>query len=227
MGFLKFLKREKKEGLDELDLPPAPPPLGGFEESMPELPDFGAEKLSGSEMPEFDFPKEEEKMPEFPSFQETEEASSPIQPVSAPPVFETAPFIEQPMPEAGPAEPEQSIAEESPQFTQQEARPRIARRLFHHERQAPRMASERKKDSEQIIKSGKTVYVRVDEFKMVLGNINIVRKDIKKSDDALMKLENIKLSKDKSFDRVKASLEDLQKKLIFVDKTLFKGDGNY
>ena len=51
----------------------------------------------------------------------------------------------------------------------------------------------------------------------------MTRNDLRKSEEALMKFENIKNAKDKSFDKVKSSLEDLQKKLIFIDKTLFKG----
>jgi len=70
--------------------------------------------------------------------------------------------------------------------------------------------------------AARTVYVRVEDFKAMLGTINIIRNDLRKSDEALMKLENIKNSKDKSFDRIKLHLDDLQKKLIFVDKTLFE-----
>src|SRR5437773_1236800 len=48
MGFFKFLKREKKGNIDELDLPPAPPPLEGFDDKdsdfgkgqMPDFPNF-------------------------------------------------------------------------------------------------------------------------------------------------------------------------------------------
>ena len=66
------------------------------------------------------------------------------------------------------------------------------------------------------------------------GNLDFLKDDIhiigfdggnlKKSEEALMKMESIKNAKDKSFDNVKSSLEDLQRKLIFVDKTLFKGE---
>lgn len=225
MGFLKFLKRGKKESLDELDLPPAPPPLEGFEENLPELPDF-EEKISapehemGQEM-KFDFPENvpdlgkedfpdmnfpEEKIaessetPEFPDFPEFEEK---------PPI----PLVRAPMPQAPqtavPAapKPQQEPEEKKPDFAPEF--PRMGGKLFAHEkrREIPR-----------------TIYVRVDNFKATLGSINLVRSDLRESEEALTKLENIKSSKDKSFDKIKSSLEDLQKKLIFVDKTLFKGD---
>ena len=222
MGFLKFLKRERKDTLDELDLPPAPPSLEGFEENMPELPDlpdFEDEKISApkEEMPGFDFPEEEQNVPalgkedtmEFPTFSEMREKPMPVQPFNMP----------QQIPE--PMSEQESIAEEQPaeeeqEFMPSEAYPKAAGRLFSHEK---RMLRERP--------SAKTIYVSVDNFKATLGSINMVRSSLRKSEEALMKLESIKSAKDKSFDKIKGSLEDLQRKLIFVDKTLFKGAGNY
>ena len=52
----------------------------------------------------------------------------------------------------------------------------------------------------------------------------MIRSDLRKSEEALLKLEQMKGAKDRSYDKFKASLDDLQKKLIFIDKTLFKGD---
>ena len=215
MGFLKFLKREKKEALDELDLPPAPPPLEGFEEvpELPELPEF-PELPEISAEPKFEFPEpestSEEKIPEFLSFPEFEEklpeplapVSAPITPISAPPIPETMPQ---------PIEPEQPTVET--RFATTETYPKIAGRLFAKEK---RFLHERP--------TGKTIYVRVDKFKATLGSINMARSDLRKSEEALARLENIKNTKDRSFDKVKTSLDDLQGKFIFIDKTLFEGD---
>ena len=228
MGFLKFLKRGKRESLDELDLPPAPPLLEGFEENLPELPelpDFD-EKISAPEhgmegemkfdfpenvpdlgkedFPGMNFPDENieggKQLPEFPDFPEFEE-KLPVPPVRAPMPQAPRPAIPAaPEPQQEPEEEKQGFA---PEF------PRMGRRLFAHEKRK---------------EIPKTIYVRVDNFKATLGSINLVRSDLRKSEEALMKLENIKNSKDKSFDKVRASLDDLQKKLIFIDKTLFKGE---
>ena len=216
MGFLKFLKRGKKESLDELDLPPAPPPLEGFEENLelPELPDF-EEKISAPEMPEkempkFDFPEEKfpdmgkGDFPDFSSFPEMKKEPEPVAPFIAP----SMPALEVPRTEIPAAQkPQQYTEEEKPSFMPEI--PRMGRRLFAHEnrKEIPR-----------------TIYVRVDNFKATLGSINLVRSDLRKSEEALTKLENIKSSKDKSFDKVRSSLDDLQKRLIFIDKTLFKGE---
>lgn len=220
MGFLKFLRREKRDTLDELDLPPAPPPLGGFEDNMPELPDFpdfGEEKISApkEDMADFNFPEEEQGIPEskentmeFPSFPEIEEKPMPaIPPVRAPfAVPETMPPMPEPEPE------QEEIAEEQPMPS--DTYPKMAGRLFSQEK---RILRERP--------SAKTIYVSVDNFKATLGSINMVRSNLRKSEEALMKLESIKNATDKSFDKMKGLLDDLQRKLIFVDKTLFKDEG--
>ena len=221
MGFLKFLKREKKESLDELDLPPAPPPLEGFEEEMPELPEFPQfpeleEELSSGikEMPEFELPTEEENvseskqdvLPELPYFELKEQPIIPIHPIRAPSI---EPMPQSPQPLTLP----QQIPQEEPKFIFKETYPKIDESVFLKEKKPIR-----------VMPSGKSVYVRVDMFKATLGNINIVRGDLRKADEALVKLETIKNAKDKSLDRIRSLLDDLQRKLIFIDKTLFKGE---
>jgi len=212
VGFLKFLKREKKKSLDELDLPPAPPPLEGFEENLelPEFPDFGEKISAPEEMPTFEFPEEktpskEEAIPEFPAFPEMEEEPRTFIQPKATAIPEPAPMLSQSMPLP------QAPEEEQPMPAN--IYPKMERRLFAHEK---RLLRERP--------SARTIYVRVDNFKAALGNINIVRSDLRKSEEALAKLENMKNAKDKSLDKMKSLLDDLQKKLIFIDKTLFEGE---
>ena len=216
MSFLKFLKREKKESLDELDLPPAPPPLGGaepgfdasdFEERLPEFPEFDEKISAQQEMQEFEFPEEKMNMPgkeampglDFPEMEETEEYAPPVRA----PSNQLAPSI--------PRMQEPQVSEE--ETRQSSYYPKMSGRLFAHERRILRQRP-----------NVKTIYIRIDNFKATLGSINIVRSDLRKSEEALNKLETIKGAKDRSFDKVKTSIDDLQKKLIFIDKTLFKGE---
>ena len=226
MGFLKFLKREKKQDFDDFDLPPAPPPLEGFEESMPEppeLPDFG-EKISAPEYKEEDFkfnlPEKEEPMPELEDMDldkeldmgkdfekelampemEPEEPTEPVQSQRSIPNIPAAQTISAPAMEEHMEEAEEKQAIQD----------MYSRRLFAHKphmRQRP---------------TSRSVYVRIEDFKAMLGTISIIRNDLRKSEETLVKLETIKNSKDRSFDRIKSHLDDLQKKLIFVDKTLFE-----
>lgn len=210
--------------MDELDLPPAPPPLedskmnfdsSGYGEELPEFPELDEKISAPDSMPMFDFP-EEEKMPDmgkyisgFPGFPGME------QDMPAPPNPAIAPVKE---PAARPMPSITQQAQETGQISQDEVEsvesyPKPAGKLFSHEKKSLRQHP-----------NVKTIYVRVDNFKATLGNINILRGDLRKSEEVLNKLENIKNSKDKSFDKMRASLDDLQKKLIFIDKTLFKGE---
>ena len=208
---MKFLKREKKSDFDELDLPPAPPSLdsefAGLDEGMelPEIPDFPEEKISAPNEPDFDLEKDElpELKDDIPELGQRQE----IQPISMP----TTMPKDMPAPELKPVE--QQPYPEDPRFTPLDGYPKIERKLFAQEKAALRERP-----------SGKSIYVKVGKFKAALGSINVVRSDLRKSEDALMKLENIKNSKDRSFDRIRNSLDDLQRKLIFIDKTLFKED---
>ena len=220
MGFLKFLKREKKEeALEDLDLPPAPPPLDGFDDKTPEMPEFPEfdEKISAPDnFPKFNFPEKEEEISQsdenksalFPSFPEMEESMSPIEPVRVTPSPALQPLLSiKPMPQYEENVPQQ---ESKPMHDEDS---KTGRGLFRHEKSMLREISGRKE-----------IYVRVDKFKAMLQSISIMRSNLRKSGEALMKLENIKNSKDRSYDKIKSSIDDLQNKLIFVDKTLFKGD---
>ena len=219
MGFFRFLKKDKQQGNEaELDLPPAPPPIEGFEDdkdaNFPEFPQISAPK---DEDFKFDFSQDDKmpelgkevELPDFPDLEDLDKGPSPSpQPDSMPnaqqyprmmPVFNQAPMPRQEF--NGPLI--QPTVQTSPA--------------------APLQANPKHRGPERIVRSGESMYVRVDRFKIVLDHINIIRSDLRKSDADLMKLEGLKHEKDKSFDKFRVSLDDLQKKLIFVDKTLFKG----
>ena len=65
--------------------------------------------------------------------------------------------------------------------------------------------------------------MRVDKFRNVLRNISEIRGSLKVSNEVLSKLNEIDANAEKDFEKWKNVMTDLQKKLVFVDKTLFKG----
>ena len=196
MAFFKFLKMGKKEASENLDLPPAPPSLGGFDEKLAfDMPDFEKEVISGGE---FKFPEEElpelDKMPEFPGSPELEEMP------------EELPFPPIPSIGAPQAMPELEQIQEGPKLDI-----------------PAKMEKELLKPEKKVLLGKRAIYIKVNQFRSMVSDINKIRRDLKESEDALTKLENIKNAKDKSFDKIKSSLDDLQKKLIFIDKT-FEGE---
>ena len=207
MGFLKFLKREKKEEkLDDLDLPPAPPPLEGFEDDKDLQMDFDKEPLQ-DDFPQADAGNEESfdlEAPEIPSDIDIEK------PIEMPEL--SAPEDTYDEPKEGTDQYELPQQQEMPQEQIQATQPQRHRGLFRHE-SMPRH-----------VPIGKSVYVEVESFKSSLSHISDVRSSLRKSEGELSKLESIKSAKDKSFEKLRVSLDDLQKKLIFIDKTLFKGE---
>ncbi|MBI1934922.1 hypothetical protein HYS31_00630 [Candidatus Woesearchaeota archaeon] len=211
VGFFKFLKRGKEKAEEGgLDLPPMPPMDEGlsmdahgidFDKDLPDLPELqGLDKDfdNASGVSEFDIPKIDEwpqAAAEQPASELDREATNQTLPV--------------------PQTPEQNI---EPQNIQKDISGLIhlseepKSQISVHGRNFPRAHA------------GKTVYVRVDDFKAALGTINMVKTDLRKWEGALAKLENVKAAKDSSFEKIRTSIGDLQKKLIFIDKTLFKGD---
>ena len=204
MGFLKFLKKKEKDvSLDEsLDIPPPPPAI------KPILPKPGME---GGELPKdlpsFKFgeetPPTESKLPELPK-EEMHDLDIPSFPsleeehefTPKPPMKEHEPDF--PLPDKESMEPEEEPEHE---YTGSVAERRHLGRMPkgpHH--------------------------IRLDKFKETLKNINKIRSDLKKSDDILHNLVKSIGEEGSGFEKWKNSMGDIQKKLIFVDKTLFKGD---
>ena len=66
------------------------------------------------------------------------------------------------------------------------------------------------------------VFVEVERFKDVLDDLNSAKILLKDGAEIMSKLEEIRLEKDKNFDKWKTQLEDIQRKLIFIDRTLFE-----
>ena len=246
VGFLKFLNRGKKtDSLEDLDLPPAPPPLeGSGGHDMPDFPDLDSDKGFSMEQqqPEMDLPPQAPKqqdlpnseMPDFPQlpdFEELHEPNMDIPPISMPdggfedhedlhdysmPLEEEKPMAEeQPLLddfEIPKAQKPQDFSEPLAQPIQRSAPVIEKKRLF-----APR------NDSLSQQARPESLYIRVDKFRTILGSVNTIRGDLKKYENSIGNLQNISNSKNASSEKIKLMLNDLQKKIIFIDRTLFKG----
>ena len=214
VGFLKFLKREKKEdALGDIDLPPAPPSLEDFDKSIPDFSDFGESNFSAKEgyMQKFDFPDIEDEIPKT-------DKEKIVQDFSALPKMEESPIMPIDI-----NKPQNMIKPEipMPQPTPPPKREDVI--LDAYKKTQSKNSEKERRILRQSMNTGE-VYVRIDKFKATLGSINIIRNDLKRSEEKLIKLENIKNDKDNALDKIKSSMDDLQKKIIFVDKILFKGE---
>ena len=228
MGFLKFLKRDKKKdfAMDELDAPPLPPDMKNmdFQDSMPDIPDIeGMPDLDGP-MPkdwpkeEFENPVEKEKfeiprpMPDFPIENKLPE----------PPKFGSLRSIrdvpKESEPFAAPKFDFKPRQQEMPDY-EEPIEPRPVRDY------AQKAEKEAVREERDLIShkdaTGKT-YIRMDRFRSILMDINEIKGDIKNAASSIEKMQGIDRNKEAEFEKWKANMNDLQKKIIFVDKTLFK-----
>ena len=232
MGFLKFLKREKKGlSFEGMDLPPSPPSLkdidgnlpSNFVDDLPELPHFSdLEDIRVDKGKQMDFMSskmDEKNMPPMPAMEFMPEQPK-MEPLSKMPQF----------PENMP--PSLNMDQMRQQMRgqlqylgkqQQEDAQKISQRQPRDYSKISGTLMERENSRPMRLAQG-PLYIKVEKFKLALGSINVMRSDLKKSDYALSKLENIKTAKDKSFEKMKSLVEDTQKKLIFIDKTLFRGE---
>jgi hypothetical protein len=68
----------------------------------------------------------------------------------------------------------------------------------------------------------KPLFVKADDYKSILGALTVIRSKIGDSEKILADLNELKNVKDKSFEKWRTELEDIQRKLLYIDKTLYE-----
>lgn len=69
------------------------------------------------------------------------------------------------------------------------------------------------------------VYVKVDDYKDVLEIMDVIKKKIIETKGVLQKLNDLKNAEDTEFDAWSAELEEVERKIAFIDRTLFEPQG--
>lgn len=122
---------------------------------------------------------------------------------------------------------EQLPKPEQTSITPPEIKIPVEKPITPYEREERRAVREEEKILRHRAEHLEPIYLRIDKFKIALNNISIIRNDLKKADNALIKLSEIKTEEDKEFEKWYNVVGDIQKKLIFVDKTIFKGEAEW
>ncbi|HLG23549.1 MAG TPA: hypothetical protein VI564_01320, partial [Candidatus Nanoarchaeia archaeon] len=211
--------------------------------SMPDFPDLDSDLSSQGNQKEGDLPpsvpaqqEAEPQMPDFPQlpdFEELHEPNMDIPPISMPEGDLEADHNYQDYSISQQPEQEQTADLQSldddfemPQIPKQ---PILSKPAVPDIQQVPKSQVVEKRrlfaPRENVTESSQpeSLYIRVDKFKDILGNVNVIRTDLKKYENSLGNLQDINNSKNNSSEKIKAMLNDLQKKIIFIDRTLFKG----
>lgn len=255
LGFLKFLKRDKKkepdlglEKMGDLDVPPAPPDLGekdiGKLPGLPELPELPEKPAPGIEEKPISGvkPPEEEKLPgldltkekPLPELGLPEE--KPLPGLELPPLptlekegpigvpkaekFPELPEVEPRVQKPGPIFPVEK-PEMQPKIVAPKFPPRIKPGISPYGRLERSAVREERAVLRHEGAKGH-VYLRMDRFKGILNGTRIMKNDLKTASQSIVKLNEINANNDKVFEKWHKVMTDLQKKLIFIDKTLFK-----
>ena len=211
MGFLKFLKRDKSKKhdmeLENLDIPPLPPTPPDFGEKefgdLPELP----------ELPEIEKPVSEVKANVLPEIKPARDIPRPFPRLREIKVPE--PTIDKPIlgMESGKDMPTMKEFESEiapPDIKPYESFPKASFR-------------EKSEFMPRKIAQG-PIFMRADKFKRILNEIEIIKDKLKTTDVSLSELNDIYSHGNKEFEKWHHIIGDLQKRIISIDKTLFKGD---
>jgi len=68
----------------------------------------------------------------------------------------------------------------------------------------------------------KPLFVDIGSFKIIIDELGHVKNIAKESEEAISRVDDFAGDQETEFDRWQNQLSDMQKKLIFVDKTIFK-----
>jgi hypothetical protein len=226
LGFLKFLKRDKSKdlnldmnGMDDLDVPPAPPSsskdYGNFPK-LPELPDMPKED-EFPELPELKI-SDKPKFEKFPmkSSQEIRANMQNIPPGDTfPKANPTRPLFPKPM---------QSV---NPQISPKPLFPKSRQEHVLHANRSPyhHMENVAVRESRELLshKNSKgPIFIRVERFRNIISNQSSIKNGLKQSEESISRLNQIDENRDKVFAKWQGIMTDLQKKFIFIDKTIFK-----
>jgi hypothetical protein len=73
-----------------------------------------------------------------------------------------------------------------------------------------------------MMQKGMNVFVKIDEYKDILDIIELIQEKVKESKTILGKINNLKNQEDAELELWENGLNDVERKLNFIDQTLFE-----
>ena len=61
----------------------------------------------------------------------------------------------------------------------------------------------------------------VDDYQQVLGSIGYIRSKLEDAEELIKKLNHLKIAEEKEFESWRSQLEDVQRKLAYVEDVIF------
>jgi hypothetical protein len=66
------------------------------------------------------------------------------------------------------------------------------------------------------------VYVKIDDYKDVIDITELIKNKLNEANSIIEKIRELKAQEDAELDLWNANLEDIERKVAFIDKTLFE-----
>jgi len=66
------------------------------------------------------------------------------------------------------------------------------------------------------------VFIKIDEYKDVLDIIHLTKSKIKEARSLIEKINELKNAEDSELDSWHSSIDEIEKRVMFIDKTLFE-----
>lgn len=196
----------KKSKEFDLELPPPPPPISeksSYEDDM-ELPPLPPLEQKESSFETLKNTNSKTRLPQDLNVDELEEELPPV------PDLEELKGEMPPLREIGQNEIQRL---EFPEMKEEEEIP--AAPVEDHE--LPNIEEKHRTISEGPL------FVNIRSYKDVIESINTIKSKAKDGEDCVNRLNEIKNQKDKYFEQLRVKLEDLQRKSLYIDKSLFEG----
>jgi len=119
--------------------------------------------------------------------------------------------------------PEFPTPEDIPEFKKEAPKPKpkkIPSSVKKAERSAVRSQQKELEEREEL-KLKKPIYVYLDSYKEIMKDMKNIKNTLKEGEDSLKRVAEFKEDEDEEFKKWESQLKDIQKKLIYADKTLF------
>ena len=73
-----------------------------------------------------------------------------------------------------------------------------------------------------MMKAPTQVFVKIDEFKDILDIVNVIKTKMNEANHTLQKIKDLKRKEDSELDMWQSHLDDVERKMANIDKTLFE-----
>ena len=217
MGIFDVFKKGKKAKTLELPPPPMAPEteMQGFEKELPSLPEMPKPPVKEKPLPS---PKIEELPVPLPPPAEKQDLEFPEIP--------EVPH-EEPAPTPEPREELEIPSITLPEEEKEQLPPRYESPFSEEILPPPtQMVKEEKPLFKAMLREEplKQMFISIDDFHAILNGLNEAKKTLTQSETLVEELNKIKNKEDKIFEDWKGQIEDIERKLSYLDQAIYKGE---